>query len=264
MLPSGLPRLKLDDAVLAYDEAGSGSPLLFLHGVGSDRRTWAGQTRRFSAAHVALALDLRGHGGSTAAPASISIERFARDCAALIGHLGAGPAHVCGLSLGGIVALQLWAERPDLVRSLVLADSWAYHPEAAAGLAARLELIDATPLPELAKRRMQAVLGPNAEPGLVGRAVEALAGKDPAAYRRSNEVLWAADMRAVAARVRVPTLVIVGELDAITPPQLSRELVALVPGARLVVIPATGHLSNEESPELFDAALAAFLEEVES
>jgi pimeloyl-ACP methyl ester carboxylesterase len=71
-------------------------------------------------------------------------------------------------------------------------------------------------------------------------------------------------MRAVAARVRVPTLVIVGELDAITPPQLSRELAALVAGARLVVIPATGHLSNEESPELFDSALAAFLEEVES
>jgi 3-oxoadipate enol-lactonase len=263
MLPCGLHRLQLDDAVLAYDEAGSGPTLLFLHGVGSDRRTWAGQLRRFGSGHTALALDLRGHGDSQAAPASISIERFAADCAELIGRVGAGPAHVCGLSLGGIVALQLWADRPELVRSMILADSWAYHPEAAAGLPARLAGIDARPLPELAAERMPMVVGPGADPALVARAVEVMAGKDPAAYRRSNEVLWGVDMRTVAAGVRIPTLVLVGELDVITPPALSEELAALIPGARLVVIPATGHLSNEVNAAAFDAALAAFVQEVE-
>jgi 3-oxoadipate enol-lactonase len=263
MLPSGLARVQLEDAVLAYDEAGSGAPILFLHGVGSDRRTWAAQVRRFGTAHRALALDLRGHGDSRAAPDSISIERFAADCAELIGHVGAGPAHVCGLSLGGIVALQLFGDRPELVRSLALADSWAYHPVAAAGLSARLAEIDARPLAELAAERMPVVVGLGADPAVVARAVEVMAGKDPAVYRRSNEVLWAVDMRTVAAQVRVPTLVLVGDLDVICPPALSEELAALIPGARLIVIPAAGHLSNEMNPAAFDAALAAFVEEVE-
>lgn len=261
--PAPLPCLRLDDAVLAYDEAGSGTLLTFLHGVGSDRRTWAGQVERFAASHRVLAPDLRGHGDSRAAAGSISIERFALDCAALIGHADAGPAHVCGLSLGGIVALQLWAERPDLVRSLVLADSWAHHPEAAAGLEARLAAIDARPLRELAEQRMPAVLGPGAAPGLVRRAVEVMAGKDPAAYRRSNQVLWGADMRDVAAGVRVPTLVVVGELDTVTPRRLSEQLAGLIPGARLAVIPGAGHLSNEENPDAFNGLLAAFLQEMD-
>jgi pimeloyl-ACP methyl ester carboxylesterase len=258
-----LPCLRLDDAVLAYDEAGSGTLLTFLHGVGSDRRTWAGQINRFARSHRVLAPDLRGHGDSRAAAASISIERFASDCTALIEHSSTGPAHVCGLSMGAIVALQLWAQRPDLVRSLVLADSWAHHPEAAAGLEARLAAIDATPLRELAEQRMPAVLGPGAAPSLVRRAVEVMAGKEPAAYRRSNQVLWGADMRAVAAGVRVPTLVLVGERDTITPPPLSEQLANLIPGARLAVIPGAGHLSNEEDPDAFDRLLAAFLQEVD-
>jgi 3-oxoadipate enol-lactonase len=70
-------------------------------------------------------------------------------------------------------------------------------------------------------------------------------------------------MRAVAAAVRVPTLVLVGERDTITPPPLSEQLANLIPGARLAVIPGAGHLSNEEDPDAFDRLLAAFLQEVD-
>jgi 3-oxoadipate enol-lactonase len=158
-----------------------------------------------------------------------------------------------------VVALELWRARPDLVRSLVLADSWAHHPAAAAGLPARLAEIDATPLPDLAQRRMRAVLAPDADPQLLERSIAAMAAKDVACYRRSNEVLWGADLRETAATVTVPTLVIVGELDRITPPPLSEELAELVPGSRLVVIPGAGHLSNEENPAAFNEALGQHL-----
>lgn len=244
---------------LACDMAGRGEPIVFLHGVGSDRSTWRPQLREFGRDRLAVAADLRGHGGSPAAADTITLEGMAGDVAELIDGLGLGPAHVCGLSMGAIVALVLWRDRPDAVRSLALADSWAWYPEAAAGLPARLLAIDATPLPELARTRMTTVLAPDADPELLERSIAVMAAKDPACYRRSNEVLWGVDLRVVAATVAVPALVLVGELDRITPPGLSRELAELVPGAALAVLPGAGHLSNEENPDAFNRALAAHL-----
>jgi 3-oxoadipate enol-lactonase len=245
---------------LAYEERGSGSAILFLHGVGSDRTAWRPQLAAFGDGFRCVAVDCRGHGESAAPAELIGIPRFAADAAELIERLGLGTAHVCGLSMGGIVALQMWADRPELVRSLILADCWAYHPAAAAGLPERLRAIDSTPLPELARSRMPAVLAPGADPELLARVIEVMAAKDPACYRRSNEVLWGADMRRVAATVRVPALVLVGELDRITPPVLSEELAGLLPGARLEVISGAGHLSNEERPAEFNRAVRRFVD----
>ncbi len=254
-----MPRLRLNDAGLEYERQGSGTPLVFLHGVGSTRETWRGQLDHFQATHLAVALDLRGHGGSTCDPASISLQSFASDTAALIEDLGTGPAHVCGLSMGGIVALQLWRDRPGLVRSLALCDTWAYHAEAAAGLAARLEATDRSSMEELARTRMPAVYGPGAPAELVERGIAVMAAKDKASYRRSSEVLWVADMREVAATVNVPTLVLVGSEDRITPLPLSAELARLVPRATLRIVTDAGHLTNEERPAAFNQALAEHL-----
>ncbi|HLQ62412.1 MAG TPA: alpha/beta fold hydrolase [Candidatus Acidoferrales bacterium] len=254
-----MPSLELKDARLAYERRGMGPLVVFLHGVGSTKETWTGQLRRFGRGHLAAALDLRGHGGSTCDPSTISLEAFAADTAALIGHLAAGPAHVCGLSMGGIVALQLWRDRPDVVRSLVLCDTWAFHPEAAAGQEARLRAIDGSGMEELARARMPLVYAPAAPAELVERGVAVMAAKDKAAYRRSSEVLWRADMRSVAAGVRVPALVLVGAEDRITPVPLSEELARLIPGARLAVIEGAGHLTNEERPADFNRALAQHL-----
>ena len=256
-----MPTLKSADACLSYDVAGSGDTLLFLHGVGSTRTTWAPQMAEFAGSYRVVALDCRGHGDSQSAPESISLEAFATDAAAVIEREGP-PAHLCGLSMGAVVALVLWRGRRELVRSLVLADAWAYHPQAAAGLTERLAAIDSASMPELARARMPAVLAPEADPGLVERAVATMANKDKAAYRRSNEVLWAADLRDLARTVTVPVLVIVGAVDRITPPPLSRELAALIPGARLEVLEGAGHLSNEEAPEAFNAVLRDFLAKV--
>lgn len=161
--------------------------------------------------------------------------------------------------MGAIVALQLWAARPAAVLSLVLADAWAYHKEAQGGLPERMAAIDATSMAELARARMRAVVAPHASRELVERSIAVMAGKDRHCYRRSNEVLWGADMRAVARTVTVPTLVLVGELDRVTPPELSAELPSLIPLARLAVIPGAGQLSNEENPDAFNTEVCRFL-----
>lgn len=255
-----MPTLALADGALAgYHLEGTGEPLVFLHGVGSTREVWGPQMEAFAERFLCLAVDMRGHGESAAPAETITVERWALDVIELLLELGATPAHLCGLSLGGVVALEVWRRRPELVRSLVLADSWARHEDAAAGLPARLAAIDATPLPVLARQRMPAVLAPGTDPALVERSIEVMAAKDVACYRRSNEVLWVQDQTDSATTVSVPTLVLVGELDTITPPALSRALAGLIPGARLAVIPGAGHLSNADHPAEFNRELEAHL-----
>jgi 3-oxoadipate enol-lactonase len=251
--------LELADARIAYDAEGSGPPIVFLHGVGSNRQTWRAQLEALSATHTAVAIDARGYGGSWARPDTVSMARFAADTAAVIQGLGHPHAHVCGLSMGGIVALHLWRDHPQVVLSLVLADSWAWHPVAAAGQDARLAAIDANDMASLARMRMPAVYGPGAAPPLVQRGVETFASLDKSVYRAASAELWGVDMRSVAGSVTVPTLVLVGEHDSVAPPNLSRELAALIPGAQLVVIPDAGHLPNEESPAAFNHAVRTFL-----
>ncbi|MDQ6876255.1 MAG: alpha/beta hydrolase [Candidatus Dormibacteraeota bacterium] len=251
--------LELPDARIAYDTVGSGPLIVFLHGVGSNRQTWQPQLREFSATHTAVAIDARGYGGSSTAPNTVSMARFAADTAAVIKAVGHGSAHVCGLSMGGIVALHLWRDHPHLVLSLLLADSWAWHPSAAAGQDGRLAAIDASEMASLARVRMPAVYGPGADPQLVRLGVERFASLDKSVYRAATAELWGVDMRGVARTVTVPTLVLVGEHDSIAPPQLSRELAGLISGAQLVVIPAAGHLTNEENPAAFNQAVGGFL-----
>jgi 3-oxoadipate enol-lactonase len=258
-----MPILELADARIAYDLAGSGPPIVFLHGVGSNRQTWGAQLREFSASRMVVAIDAGGYGDSWTRPDTVSMARFAADTAAVIQAVARGRAHVCGLSMGGIVALHLWRDHPEVVRSLVLADSWAWHPTAAAGQEARLAAIDASDMASLARIRMPAVYGPSAAPLLVQRGVERFASLDKSVYRAATAELWGVDMRSVAGSVTVPTLVLVGEHDSIAPPHLSRELARLVPGAQLEVIPDAGHLPNEENPAAFNQAVGAFLEKAE-
>jgi len=248
-------------AVIAYRRSGSGAPLLFLHGVGSSKHTWEPQLAHFARSHTALAMDFRGYADSSGEAAEVSLEAFAADAAALDRRLGLGPAHVCGLSMGGIVALTLWRDHPEVVRSLALADAWADHPSAAAAQPARLAQIDASSMAVLAETRMRAVYGPAVAPAVLERGIAVFASLRKEIYRAASSVLWEADLREVAGRVTVPALVLVGESDTITPPDLSRRLAALIPGAALVLIPRAGHLANEENPAAFNAALQRFLEQ---
>ena len=258
-----MPTLELADARIAYDAVGSGPLIVFLHGVGSNRQTWRAQLEALSATHTAVAIDARGYGGSWTRPDTVSMASFATDATAVIQALGRRHAHVCGLSMGGIVALHLWRDHPEVVRSLVLADTWAWHPAAAAGQDARLAAIDAGDMASLARIRMPAVYGPGADPLLVERGVERFASLDKPVYRAATAELWGVDMRTVAGSVTVPTLVLVGEHDSIAPPHLSRELAGLIPGAQSIVIPDAGHLPNEENPGAFNHAVGAFLEKSE-
>lgn len=239
-----------------------GTPLLFLHGVGSDRSAWIGQVERFGQERLALALDWPGYGESEFQPGATRAT-FAEAVLALLDALRLDRVHLCGLSLGGVVALHLAASAPERLASLVLADSFARHPDGAAILERSLAGAEALGLRGLAEARADALLAQPADPILRSRVVETMARIDPAAYALAAEAVWLADQRLEAASVRCPTLILCGSSDQITPAALSEELKELIPGAGMVEIAGAGHLPNLEQPAVFDRVLSAFLSEVD-
>jgi len=240
---------------------GDATPLVFLHGVGSDKSAWAPQLAHFGAARRAIAFDTPGYGESDPmAPGQGAMhDRFAAAILAALDALAIDRAHVCGLSLGGVVALALANAAPERIESLILADSFARHPDGPAILARSLAA--SADMRAMAGARVPALLAPDPDPALVTNLVEVMARIDRAAFRLAAEAVWPADQRDRAAGIAVPTLILCGREDRVTPPALSAELAALIAGARIALIEGAGHLPNLERPADFNAALDDFFAE---
>lgn len=245
---------------IGFLEAGSGgTPILFLHGVGSDKSVWRPQLDHFGKNRRALALDYPGYGESAPLPHGTR-DDFAAAALAAMDTLGIEKAHVCGLSLGGVIAIAVHSAAPDRCASLVLADSFAVHPQAQAiherSTAASHDMRG------LAEARIGALLA-SEDPDLRAGVIDTMAAIDPEAYRIGARAVWLADQHERAAAIRVPTLILCGDSDAITPPVLSVELAALIPGSKLHIIKAASHLANLDKPAEFNAAIDDFLVTVE-
>lgn len=247
---------------IGYIEAGGGtaSPIIFLHGVGSDKSVWAPQLSCFGQIRRAVAFDYPGYGESE------FVEQATRDdyAAAILAAMDSidiDRAHVCGLSLGGVVAIAMHAAAPKRCASLIIADSFAVHPDGQ-GIHDRSVAASRTmTMRELAEARSGVLLGSAATPELQAEVIDTMAAIDPAAYRIGAAAVWLADQRDRAQAIDVPTLILVGDEDGITPPALSEELANIVNGSRLERIAMAGHLANAEQPEAFNAAIESFLSE---
>ena len=240
---------------------GDAAPIIFLHGVGSDKSVWRPQIAHFGRSRRAIAFDYPGYGES--GPLA-SAGDFASAILAALDSLDVERAHVCGLSLGGVVAIAMHALSPERCASLILADTFARHPDGAAIYQRSIDASRTMPMRALAEARVDMLLGGSASAELRAEVVETMAAIDTAAYRSGARTVWLADQREEARAIRVPTLVLCGAEDRITPPALSEELAALIPGAQLELIDAAGHLANAEQPGKFNAAVERFLAELET
>lgn len=247
---------------IGYIEAGSGgaTPIVFLHGVGSDKSAWAPQLGHFGNSRRAVAFDYPGYGESEFA-AEAARDDFAAAVFAGMDALAIDRAHICGLSLGGVVAIAMHAAAAERCISLIIADSFAVHPDGQAIYDRSVTASQSMSMRELAEARSGLLLGSATTPELRAEVIETMARIDPAAYRVGAAAVWLADQRDRARAIDVPTLILVGEEDGITPPALSEELANLIPDSLLERIAEAGHLANAEQPDAFNAVIESFLSE---
>ena len=257
-----MSKLHVRDIDLYYEIAGQGQPILFIHGLGSSSRDWEPQVAFFAKHYQVVTFDVRGHGQSGKPPGPYSIPLFATDTAELIKSLGIAPAHIIGISMGGMIAFQLAVSAPDLVRSLVIVNSGPEFilrtfKERIGGLQ-RLLIVRL-----LGMRKMGQVLSkrlfPKPEHEELRRVfVERWAENDRRAYSDAMRAIvgWSVSDR--LGDIRSPTLVIAADEDY-APVSLKEAYIAKMPQAELVVIADSRHATPAERPEQFNEALMAFL-----
>jgi pimeloyl-ACP methyl ester carboxylesterase len=252
---------------VAFESAGQGPAVVFLHPFPFDRSVWADQLAAVAAAGFrGLAPDLPGF-GETPLPGDRepSLDLYVDAVVGLMDGLSIDRAVVVGLSMGGYVALAMAGRVPSRVAGLVLADTRATAdaPTAKAARVVTMGLVRSQGVGALADRLLPGLLAPEASSELRSR-LRAVAARQPvpgvvAALQAMRDRHDASDTLSALMALRVPVLVLVGEHDAVTPPDEGRALAAAIPGARFALVPAAGHLAQVENPADFDAALLGFL-----
>jgi len=250
---------------IEHDVRGSGPPILFLHAFPLNMTMWNAQARALEGTHQVVRFDARGFGGTPPGDGLLTMERIADDAIALLDHLGLSKVVVCGLSMGGYATFALVLRHPERVKALVLADTRT-APDSADAKQARSSQADTV------RREGPAGIAD----GFLQKAVgETTRRERPEIVARVREMILAAPARGIvdalaglAARadsgptlreIEVPTLVVCGAEDALTPVADAEAIHRGVPGSTLQIIPKAGHLTALEDPAAFDSALAGFL-----
>ncbi len=257
-----MPKLPVRDINLYYEVNGQGHPILFIHGLGSSTRDWELQVPFFSKHYQVVTFDTRGHGKSDKPPGPYTISLFAADTVELIKGLGLTPPHVVGISLGGIIALQLAVSAPDLVRSLTIVNA---GPEfIVRTIKERLLVLQRQLIVRLlGMRKMGEFLSKRLfpKPGqekLRQLFIERWAENDPQAYRDAMRAIVGWSVTDQLNTIQCPTLVIAADQDY-TPVTVKEAYVARIPQAELKVISDSRHATPVEQPEKFNETLMAFL-----
>jgi pimeloyl-ACP methyl ester carboxylesterase len=251
--------------VPTFSTLGGGPTVLMLHGIGGGHLAFAPQVETLaSSGYRAVAWDMPGYGDS--APIEpYTFKGLAASCIALIESLRCGDVTLVGHSMGGMVAQEVVARRPELVSKLVLAGTspsfgkpdgdWqrSFIAERTAPLDAGLTMA------ELAARLVPEMAGPEALPEGLKLATHCMGLVNPSTYRRALEALVTFDRRANLPRIVVPTLLIAGEHDRNAPPAVMKKMAGAIPGSTYIELAGVGHLQNLEAPDDFDGMLLNFL-----
>ena len=259
---------RIDDIQLAYDDVGLGQPVVLIHGYPFNRSLWNEQVEALASRYRVVTPDLRGFGESDTSEGPVTMNRMAHDVAKLMEHLGIDRAVIGGLSMGGYVALAFVKQFPSRVKALVLADTRAQadteegkqtrHQQAEKALSEGMAGIADAMLPKLLTPETV-----SKRPEVVKRVRDMMLKTKP--QGAASALLGMAereDQTEFISTISVPTLVLVGREDAITPVADSEKMQSKIAGSRLVIIENAGHVSNLEQTERFNAALLKFVNEV--
>lgn len=250
---------------ITYRVAGSGDPLVLLHGgFGFDSRSWGPQFEALDDEFKVVAWDAPGCGGSDDPPESFGMEDYADSLAVFVRALGLTHPHILGLSFGAALALALYARHPTLPRSLILAGAYAgwagsLPTDEVQRRVQRINKEVTQPPDEWLPKYLPGMLTESAPREMAEQTLALMSDIHPGASLTMLRAMANADLRSILPGIDVPTLVLHGELDARSPLAVGKELHTNIPASQLVVLPGVGHLSNIEAAHAFNFEVRTFL-----
>lgn len=277
-----MPRTNVGDIELYYEDHGSGDPVLLIMGLGADANGWMFQTPELAKHYRTIVFDNRGVGRSDKPAGPYTTAQMADDAARLLDRLDIERAHVCGISMGGMISQELALRHPKRLRSLVLGCTYA-KPDAgvlqnqtlsAANLGGAIDAegnidIDLSRLDPM--MFFQTLLPLTFNQSFIetdlARVMQLFAGAlehgfDLNAVLAQVQATARHDTTSRLGEIKVPTLVITGDADLLIPSSNSDYLAGNIPAARLVKIPGGSHAFNIETPDVFNRAVLDFLRDV--
>ena len=262
--------VQINNHSLHYIEQGQsdGRPVVFIHGFPFDCSMWQPQLAALPKRFHAIAYDVRGHGRSAVGDGLYSLEFFVDDLMALLDHLKLEQVVLCGLSMGGYIALRAVERHRERFAALVLCDtrSQADNDQVRVNRAAAIRALAEDGIAAFADNFLKLVMAPSTfqdNPAVVDLLREMIVATDPRAIGGTLMALAArTDTTAALPQLDLPALMLVGEQDRLTPPEDARALAGQLPRAELFVIPRAAHMSNLENPDYFNERLLTFLEHV--
>lgn len=258
-------RIAVNDARIFCREEGSGEPVVFISPLGGDSSFWARQVPVFAESFRVITFDARGTGISTPCPDHCSVEELASDLIGLLDHLNVRSAHLVGLAIGGLVALEVAALRPDLARTLVIASSYEAADDRLRQLTGRWrELARTGGMEVLFEECLNSVFSPayieqnRAEMDKL-KTFFRLTMHDPESFCQLSLAGVSYDTQPILPKISTPTLVLHGGQDRVIDPDHAKQLAAGIPEARLTEIPDGSHFMPYENAEAFNAAVLSFI-----
>jgi pimeloyl-ACP methyl ester carboxylesterase len=260
----------INNTLIRYIDIGisTATPVIFIHGFPFSHKMWTfpgGQTEALSGTNRVIAYDVRGHGESEVGSGHYSIEFFVDDLIGLMNHLSVEKAILCGLSMGGYIALRAIERHPDRFIGLVLCDTKSESDpnEGRVKRAQTIKEIQENGLKVYAENYVKSVFAPESLQNKqdIVKAIQST-------IERTSPTALFGTLLALAARtdttlalpfIKVPALILVGEKDLLTPPAAGQMMKEKIPNAQFFVIPNAAHMSNLENPALFNKYLVEFI-----
>jgi 3-oxoadipate enol-lactonase len=232
-------------------------PIVLINSLGTDLRMWDPQIALLSEKFRVVRYDIRGHGKSGVSNEAFTLERLGLDLLSLLDELSITRARLCGLSLGGMIAMWLAIHHCERV-------DWALFAHTAVrigtneGWNARIAAVQSGGMPAVREAVLGRFLSARfraGHPGTVQWIGDMLEATNPLGYIAACDALRDADLRHVIREIKIPSLIVTGALDEATPPAQAEELHDAIDDSDLLIIPGVAHLSNIEQPEIFSACL---------
>ena len=250
---------------ISVDYLGEGEMIVFLHGIGGNKKNWEENVEFFSSKFLSVAWDTRGYGESDDYLGSLNFQDVLDDLKKVLKYFNKDKAHIVGLSMGGQIATLFYEKFPESVKSLILCDT--HFGLSNLSLQEIEKFINLRKEP-LLQGKEPIDIAPIVAKTLIGdvnnkiaydKLVKSISILHKNSYLKTIDASMKTEHRHVFETINIPTLILVGELDTLTPPSMAKEIKKKIPNSLIKVIPNAGHLINIEQPKLFNNYLLSFL-----